>query len=58
VPGTRPPYRSEFGAEAVRLIRSSGKPLSQTSKDLGVAEQTYGSGSSRPTWMRATATTG
>jgi transposase len=39
VPRTRPPYPPEFRAEAVRLIRSSGKPLSQTSKDLGVPEQ-------------------
>jgi transposase len=39
VPRTRPPYPPEFRAEAVRLIRSSGKPLSQISKDLGVSEQ-------------------
>jgi transposase len=39
VPHTRPPYPPEFRAEAVRLIRSSGKPLSQISKDLGVSEQ-------------------
>jgi transposase len=39
VPRTRRPYPPEFRAEAVRLIRSSGKPLSQISKDLGVSEQ-------------------
>ena len=39
MPRTRPPYPLEFRAEAVRLIRSSGKPLSQISKDLGVSEQ-------------------
>jgi transposase len=39
VPRTRPPYPPEFRAEAVRLIRASGKPLSQISKDLGVSEQ-------------------
>jgi transposase len=39
VPRTRPPYPPEFRAEAVRLTRSSGKPLSQTSKDLGGSEQ-------------------
>ena len=39
VPRTRPPYPPEFRVEAVRLIRSSGKPLSQISKDLGVSEQ-------------------
>jgi transposase len=39
VPRTRPPYPPEFRVEAVRLIRSSGKPLSEISKDLGVSEQ-------------------
>ena len=39
MPRTRPPYPPEFRAEAVRLIRSSGKPLSTISKDLGVSEQ-------------------
>ena len=39
MPRTRPPDPLEFRAEAVRLIRSSGKPLSQISRDLGVSEQ-------------------
>ena len=39
MPRTRPPYPPEFRAEAVRLIRSSGKPLSQISNDLGDSEQ-------------------
>jgi transposase len=39
VPRTRPPYPPEFRVEAVRLIRSSGKPLAQISRDLGVSEQ-------------------
>jgi transposase len=39
VPRTRPPYPPEFRAEAVRLIRSSGKPLSEIPKDLGLSEQ-------------------
>jgi transposase len=39
VPRTRPPYPPEFRVEAVRLIRSSGKPLSEISKDLGVSAQ-------------------
>ena len=39
MPRTRPPYPPEFRVEAVRLIRSSGKPLSEISKDLGVSEQ-------------------
>jgi transposase len=40
VPPTRPPYPPEFKEEAVRLMRSSGKPLAQSSRDLDVAEQT------------------
>jgi len=40
VPPTRPPYPPEFKEEAVRLMRSSGKPLAQISRDLDVAEQT------------------
>ena len=39
MPRTRPPYPPEFRVEAVRLIRSSGKPLSKISRDLGVSEQ-------------------
>jgi transposase len=34
-----PPYSSEFRAEAVRLLRSSGRPIPQLSKELGVSEQ-------------------
>lgn len=40
MPPTRPPYPPEFKEEAVRLMRSSGKPLAQISRDLDVAEQT------------------
>ena len=39
MPRTRPPYPPEFRAEAVRLIRAPGRPLSEISKDLGVSEQ-------------------
>ncbi len=35
---TRPPYAKEFRAEAVRLVRESGKALAQIAKDLGVSE--------------------
>jgi transposase len=34
-----PPYSSEFRAEAVRLLRSSGRPIPQLAKELGVSEQ-------------------
>ncbi len=40
MPRTRPPYPPAFRAEAVRLIRSGQKPLSEISKDLGVSDQT------------------
>jgi transposase len=36
----RPPYPPEFKEEAVRLMRSSGKPLAQISRELDVSEQT------------------
>jgi transposase len=31
-------YTREFKLEAVRLIKSSGKPISQIARDLGVSE--------------------
>ncbi len=40
MPRTRPPYPSEFRAEAVELIRSGTKSLAELSRDLGVADQT------------------
>src|SRR3981081_706469 len=40
MPRTRPPYPPAFRAEAVRLIRSGDKPLTEIAKDLGVSDQT------------------
>jgi transposase len=40
VPSSRPPYPPEFRAEAVRLVRASGKLIREIAGDLGVAEQT------------------
>lgn len=40
MPPTRPPYPQEFKEEAVRLMRSSEKPLAQISRELDVSEQT------------------
>ena len=40
MPRTRPPYPPEFRAEAVKLARSSDKPLSQLARDLGVSGET------------------
>jgi transposase len=34
-----PPYSPEFRAEAVRLLCSSGRPVSQLAKELGISEQ-------------------
>lgn len=34
---TRPPYPEEFRANAVRLLRSSGKSQREVAKDLGVS---------------------
>jgi transposase len=40
MPRTRPPYPPEFRAEAIKLARSSGKPLSELARDLGVSAET------------------
>ena len=40
VPRTRPPYPPEFRAEAVRLLRTSGKSPREVAEDLGVSRQT------------------
>jgi len=37
---TRAPYPPEFKEETMRLLRSSGKPLAQISRELDVSEQT------------------
>ncbi len=34
---TRPPYPAEFKGEAVRLVESSGKPVAQIARELGVS---------------------
>jgi len=46
VPGTKPQYPPEFKAEAVRLVRSSGRSISQIAKEIGV------SGNSLRTWVK------
>lgn len=37
MPRTRPPYPKEFREEAVRLVKESGKTVSQISRELGVS---------------------
>src|SRR3954467_4491171 len=34
-----PPYSEEFRREAVRLLRSSGRPIPQLAQELGVSPQ-------------------
>jgi transposase len=46
VPNTRPPYPPEFRQEAVRLVRSSGKPIVQLARELGISGETLRS------WVR------
>jgi len=38
--GTRRRYTSEFKAEAVRLVATSGRSVAQMARELGVNEQT------------------
>jgi transposase len=40
MPRSRPLYPPEFKAEAVKLARSSEKPLSELARDLGVSTAT------------------
>ena len=40
MPNTKPPYPPEFRQEAVRLVRSSGKPVVQLARELGISGET------------------
>jgi transposase len=37
VPGARPSYPPQFKREAIQLVQSSGRSISQVAKDLGVS---------------------
>jgi transposase len=37
---SRPPYAPEYRAEAVRLVKDSGKSMGQIARDLGVSYET------------------
>lgn len=39
MPKMKPPYGPEFRAEAVQLLRDSGKPRSVIARDLGVSNE-------------------
>jgi transposase-like protein len=38
VPRAKPQYPSQFKAEAIQLVRSSGSSISQIAKELGVSD--------------------
>jgi len=42
VPTTKPPYHPEFRAQAVELVKSSGKSISRVAADLGVSAWSLG----------------
>lgn len=46
MPRTRPPYPPEFRAEAVRLLRASGRSIPVVARDLGISAQAL------RTWVR------
>jgi transposase len=46
VSGTKPQYPPQFKAEAVQLVRSSGRSISKIAKDLGI------SGTSLRNWVK------
>jgi transposase len=40
MPKSHAPYPPEFRAEAIRLVRSSGKPMAQIARELEVTSET------------------
>ena len=46
MPNTKPPYPAEFKHEAVRLVKESGRKISDIARDLGVT------GESIRNWVR------
>ena len=46
MPNTKPPYPAEFKLEAVRLVKESGRRISDIARDLGVT------GESIRNWVR------
>ena len=57
MPKTRPPFPPEFRREAVAMVRS-GRPVPEVAEALGVSQQSLRNGSSRPSWIAASAMTG
>ncbi len=48
MPGPTPQYPPEFKAEAIRLVRSSGRSIAQIAKELGISDN------SLRTWVKQT----
>jgi hypothetical protein len=44
---TRRQFTQEFKRDAVQLVRTSGRPIAEIARDLGVYDSTLGTGSSR-----------
>lgn len=40
MPRTKPPYPRQFREEAVRLVQTSGRPVAQIARELGIAHGT------------------
>jgi len=40
MPRTRPPYAPDYRTEAVRLVKDSGRSISQVARELGVSYET------------------
>jgi transposase len=40
MPKSKPPYPAAFRAEAIALVRASGKPIAAVARDLGVSGET------------------
>ena len=39
MPRSNPPYSAEFRARAIDLVRTSGKPVTEVAKDLGISTE-------------------
>ena len=50
---TRPPYPPAFRAEAVQLVQTNGRSLTQVAKDLGVPAVELHTGRYANTWQRS-----
>ena len=52
MPKSHPPYSAEFRAEALRLVRTSGKTKTAIAQDLGISLRRCAPGCARPSSTR------